>query len=86
MTELELSIGGINYIVQVDVEDNYVIGVCGVSVYNGEIYTDIVSMTGEDTEKFFETYEDQLNEAYQSHLIAAAEMAGEERWELAMDR
>lgn len=86
MEEIELNIGGINYVVQVEVEDNYVVGVSGVAVYNGEVYVDIVSMTGEDTEKFFETYEDQLNEEYQAHLIAQAELAGEERWELAMDR
>ena len=83
--ELELSIGGIHYCVEVDVEDHYVVNVLRVSVYNGYLYSDI-EMTVEEQEEFYETYENQLNEAYQSHLIAQAELAGEERWELATDR
>lgn len=83
--ELELKIGGIGYLVEVDIDDDYVISVFEVSVFDGE-KTLPIDMNSKDLEEFYERYEDELNEAYQDHKIALAESAAEERWERANDR
>lgn len=82
--ELELKIGGIGYLVEVDIDDDYVISVFEVSVFDGEMSLPI-DMNKKDLEDFYERYEDDLNEAYQSHKIALAESCAEERWEQARE-
>lgn len=83
--ELDIKMGGIRYNVEIDTEDNHVTAVMGVQVDTGVEFTDIV-MTNEELNEFFERYEDDLNDAYQAHLVAVAEWAAEEKRELAEDR
>lgn len=83
--ELELKIGGIGYLVDVDIDEEYVVSVFEVSVFDGEM-TLPIDMNSKDLEDFYERYEDELNEAYQDHKIALAESYAEERWERANDR
>lgn len=83
--ELDIKVGGIRYNVELDTEDNHVTAVMSVQVDTGVEFTDIV-MTNEELNEFFERYEDDLNEAYQAYLVATAECAAEEKWELAEDR
>lgn len=82
---LDFKIGGINYNVDVDIEDEYVSGVFGVSVFDGEIFVDL-DLKQAELDEFYATYVDQLNESYIDHKVAIAELAGEERWERANDR
>jgi len=83
--EIELNLGGIIYDVEVDIDEEYVCDVMSVEVYDGEKFHKI-KMTNNDLMCFYEKYQDELNEAYQSEMIAKAEMAAEERWERANDR
>lgn len=83
--ELELNLGGIIYDVEVDIDDEYVCDVMGVEIYDGEKFHKI-KMTNNDLMCFYEKYEDELNEAYQSEMVARAELAAEEKWERENDR
>lgn len=82
---LEIKAGGISYKVEVDMEDEYVSAIFSVEVWNGQEYIPIEMKDGE-LEDFHEMYSDQLNEAYEVHKIAMAEIACEERADLAMGR
>ena len=75
--ELEMTIAGITYKVNVDVEDDYVSGVLGVSVWDGEETFFDISLKEDELEEFYDTYVDQLNEAYIDWKVARAEMAAE---------
>lgn len=83
--ELELNLGGIIYDVEVDIDDEYVCDVMGVEIYDGKKFHKI-KMTNNDLKCFYEKYEDELNEAYQSEMVARAELAAEEKWERENDR
>lgn len=83
--EIEVNLGGIIYDVEVDIDDEYVCDVMGVEVYDGEKFHEI-KMTNNDLMCFYEKYEDELNEAYQSEMVARAELAAEEKWERENDR
>ena len=65
-------IAGIEYEVEVDVEEEYVCDVLSVSVYDGETYHEL-SLNEKSLEDFYNSYEDFLNEAYHDHKIALAE-------------
>lgn len=80
--ELEMTIAGITYKVNVDAEDDYVIGVLGVSVWDGEEAFFEISLKDEELDEFYDTYVDQLNEAYIDWKVARAEMALDMRGEL----
>lgn len=82
---LDFKTGGISYNVEIEAEDEYVVGVYSVEVWDGEEYLPI-NMTESELEDFYEKYVDDLNEAYESHQIAMAEIAHEDLAELAMDR
>ena len=82
---LDFKTGGISYNCEIDVDDGYVVGVFSVKVFDGEDYLPI-GMTDSELEDFYEKYVDDLNEAYESHQIVMAEIAYEDRAELAMDR
>lgn len=84
--ELELKIAGINYWVRLDIEEEYVSGVLEVGVFDGEEITIPLYMSDKDLVDFYERYEDELNEAYQSEMVARAELAAEEKWERENDR
>ena len=84
--EIEITVGGISYIAEVDLEENYVSGVESVEVYDGEGNTFHIDMSQEQLKEFHERYEDELNEAYRNHQIAQAELAAEERWERENER
>lgn len=83
--ELDIKIGGIRYNVELETEEGYVAAVNSVQVDTGTEFTDIV-MIQQELDEFFARYEDELNGAYQAYLVATAEMAAEEKWELAEDR
>lgn len=83
--ELELNLGGIIYDVEVDIDEEYVCDVMSVEVYDGEKFHKI-KMTNNDLMCFYEKYQDELNEAYQSEMVARAELAAEEKWERENDR
>jgi len=82
---LDIKMGGINYNVDVEIEDEYVSGVNEVSVFDGEIFCNL-DLNRADLDEFYATYVDQLNEAYIDLKVALAELAGEERWERENDR
>lgn len=83
--EIELNLGGIVYDVEVDIEDNYVCDVMSVEIYDGEKFHKL-KMTNNDLMCFYEKYQDELNDAYTSEMVALAELAAEERWERVNDR
>jgi hypothetical protein len=83
--ELDMKVGGISYSVSVEVEDEYVIGVNDVEVFDGENYFP-VEMSQKELDEFYNHYEDELNECYRNSVIAYAECCAEEKWELANDR
>ena len=83
--EIEVNLGGIIYDVEVDIDDNYVCDVMSVEVYDGEKFHKL-KMTNNDLMCFYEKYQDELNEAYQSEMVARAELAAEEKWERENDR
>ena len=83
--EIDITIGGVTYNVCLEVEDGYVVGVNYASVYTCEGLVGL-SMDTDKCEQFYARYEDDLNEAYQTHLVAAAECAAEARWENREDR
>lgn len=83
--EIELNLGGIIYDVEVDIDDEYVCDVMGVEVYDGEKFHEI-KMTNNDLKSFYDRYQDELNEAYQSEMVARTELAAEEKWERENDR
>lgn len=82
---LEFKLGGINYKCEVDIDDEYVVGVFSVEVWDGGAYLS-VDMTDDELEEFYDMYEGALNQAYQDHKTAMAEVAAEDLAELAMDR
>ena len=83
--EIEVNLGGIIYDVEVDVDDNYVCDVMSVEVYDGTKFHKL-KMTNNDLMCFYEKYQDELNDAYQSEMVARAELAAEEKWERENDR
>lgn len=85
MEEMEIEIAGITYELQIDVDDDYVISVFSVAVWDGKKEHEI-KMTQKQLDKFYEANQDALNEKYRDELIAKAEMAGEEQWERQNDR
>lgn len=76
--ELEVYIGGIKYLVEIDLDEECVVGVFSVAVWNGKKHVDI-PMTSNERERFFERYEDELNEAWINERKASAILAMEER-------
>ena len=82
---LDLKIGGIDYNVNVDIEDDYVSAVLGVSVFDGEMFVEL-DLKNADLEEFYSTYVDQLNERYIEYREDLAISAAEAKWELANDR
>lgn len=83
--ELDITIGGVDYNISIDVDDGYVDNVNGVSVYTRDGLIDL-ELDDDKCDQFFERYEDDLNEAYQDHLVAVSECAAEEMWERREDR
>lgn len=76
--ELEVYIGGIKYLVEIDLDEECVVGVFSVAVWNGKKHIDI-PMTSNELERFFERYEDELNEAWINERTASEILALEER-------
>ena len=85
--ELDVEIGGIEYRVEVDVEeaDEYVCGVFEVEVWDGEKYQKI-KMDKKALSDFAAMYDDYLQEAYRDYRIAQAEYYAEQEWERATGR
>ena len=83
--ELSLKLGGIDYDVEVDIDDECVCDVFSVSVWDGE-KTHKIKMDKDDLANFYKFYQDNLQEAYEDHKVALEEMAAEERWERQNDR
>lgn len=65
-------IAGINYEVEIDVQDEYVCDVMNVSVWDGKAYHGL-NLSDKSLERFYEANEDLLNEEYRNHQIALAE-------------
>lgn len=85
MYELEMKIGGLDYSLEIDVDEDYVVGVNKVSVFDGKIYFPI-DMNKKELADFYDFYEDYLNESWQDRKIALAECCAEENWERSNDR
>lgn len=83
--ELELTIGGIKYQVDLDIDDEYVCGVLGVKVYSGKEFINI-KLSRQELKDFYNAYEDILNESYQDYLDDSEEIYLEEKWERDNDR
>lgn len=82
---LQLNIGGIDYNVEVEIEEGYVVCVYAVEVCDGCNYYE-VDMTEEQKQQFLAEYEDYLNDAYEEYLEMKEDIAGEEKWERKNDR
>lgn len=76
--KLEVYIGGIKYLVEIDIDEECVVGVFSVAVWNGKKHIDI-PMTSNELERFFERYEDELNEAWINERRVSEILAMEER-------
>ena len=76
--ELEIYIGGIKYLVEIDLDEECVVGVFSVAVWDGKRHVDI-PMTNNERERFFKRYEDDLNDAWLTERTATAILALEER-------
>lgn len=78
--ELEIKIGGITYEVEVDVDDESVVGVMSVAIWDNKNRKEIeVPMTNTELEEFYERYQDDLNDKYITECVATATLAMEER-------
>ena len=78
--ELEIKIGGITYEVEADVDDESVVGVMSVAIWDNKNRKEIeVPMTNKEREEFYERYQDDLNDKYITERIARATLAMEER-------
>ena len=64
MKEIEIKIGGIYYKVEVDIDDDYVVQVFSVSVWDSREYHKI-KMIKSELNTFYKFYEDLLNEGWQ---------------------
>ena len=74
---LEFTYGGISFVVDAEIEDDYVVSVQNVQVYTaGKEYV-LVDLN--DTEEFFRTFQDYIQEAYTYHLENLAISAAEAR-------
>ena len=76
-TILNFGYGGLEFQVEADIENEYVIGVNRVSVWCGKDKK-YVEVCVDDSSEFMDTFEDSLQEAYREYLedleIAVAEM------------
>lgn len=80
INELEIKIGGITYELEIEVDEECVVGVFSVAIWDTKNKKEIdVPMSGKELQEFFERYEDELNEAYLDDKIATATLAMEER-------
>ncbi len=87
INELEIKIGGITYELEIDVDEECVVGVFSVAIWDTKNRKEIdVPMSGEELQEFFERYQDELNEAYTDEKAARAQLAAEERLERENDR
>lgn len=78
--ELEIKIGGITYEVDVDIDEESVVGVMSVNIWDNKHRKEIeVPMTNEELEEFYERYQDDLNDKYITESVARATLAMEER-------
>lgn len=78
--ELEIKIGGITYEVEVDIDEESVVGVMSVNIWDNKHRKEIeVPMTNEELEEFYERYQDDLNDKYITESVARATLAMEER-------
>lgn len=78
--ELEIKIGGITYEVEVDIDEESVVGVMSVNIWDNKHRKEIeVPMTNEELEEFYERYQDDLNDKYITERVARATLAMEER-------
>lgn len=66
--ELEMRVGGICYLVEVDVDSDCdcIIGIFNVKVFDGDNYH-LIKMSQKELESFEEMYNDNLNEAYEDY-------------------
>ena len=78
--ELEIKIGGITYEVEVDVDEECVVGVMSVNIWDNKNKKEIeVPMTIKELNEFYERYQDDLNDKYITERVAKAKLAMEER-------
>ena len=78
--ELEIKIGGITYELEIEVDEECVVGVYSVSVWNEKTKKEMyIPMSGKELVEFFDRYEDELNQRYIDEKIAIATIAMEER-------
>ena len=78
--ELEIKIGGITYEVEVDIDEESVVGVMSVNIWDNKNRKEIeVPMTNKELEEFYERYQDDLNDKYITECVARATLAMEER-------
>lgn len=77
---LTFTVGGIDYLVDVDLEDKMVTAVYSVEIWDGEFYRPIV-MDDEQLSDFFDTYRDNMNEAYDDYLQAIEDDYYEDKFE-----
>lgn len=78
--ELEIKIGGITYEVEVDVDEESVVGVMSVNICDNKNKKEIeVPMTIKELNEFYERYQDDLNDKYITECVAKATLAMEER-------
>ena len=78
--ELEIKIGGITYEVEVDVDEESVVGVMSVNIWDNKNKKEIeVPMTIKELNEFYERYQDDLNDKYITECVAKATLAMEER-------
>lgn len=87
INELEIKIGGITYELEIEVDEECVVGVFSVAIWDTKNRKEIdVPMSGKELQEFFERYQDELNEAYKDEKAARAQLAAEERLERENDR
>jgi hypothetical protein len=78
---LEFTVGGIDYLVDVDLEDKMITAVHSVEIWDGENYR-LIEMDDEQLSDFFDTYRDNMNDAYDNYLQALEDEYYEDNFEI----
>lgn len=77
---LTFTVGGIDYLVDAELEDESVVAVYSVEIWDGEFYRPI-EMDDEQLSDFYDTYRDNMNEAYDDYLQAIKDDYYEDKFE-----
>ena len=78
--KLDMEVGGITYLVEVDLENECVSDVLGVEVFDGRDYCSI-KMDNAQLSDFLKSYQDNLDDAYADYLRSIEDDYYEQKFE-----